>query len=330
MNSLLPLVRNETVKIWKKKRFFVILLILAALIPIFTYAQVMMAENFRKQTGTNDWRIEAETQINDYKSRISSTRLPEEWKKWYRVEIQRLQYYINHNIDPASADGVTFAREFTINSVSLFLPLMVMVIAADLVSSEHSQGTIKLLLTRPVRRWKVLTSKYVALTLYVSLTVMCTAALAYVISGAVLGYSGWRAPVLTGFAVAGSAVDTSNVHMIEQWQYLLMVLGLAWFSCMTVAVLSMMISVLVRSTAAGMGTMLALLIAGTILSNMASDWESAKYFFMVNLDTVVYLAGQSPPIPGMTLPFSLGILSLTALGSLVVSYAVFTRRDVMN
>jgi ABC-2 type transport system permease protein len=327
---MFPLVRNETLKIWRKKRFLVIVLILASLIPIFTYAQLKVAESFRAQTGTTDWRIQTETQINDYKNRLNSARMPEEWKSFFRVELQRLQYYLDRNIDPSAPSGVSFAREFMENSIGLFLPLMVMVIAADLVSSEHSQGTIKLLLTRPIRRWKVLTSKYIALVFYVTLVVLAAALLSYGISGAIFGYSGWTAPILTGFEINGSNVDTTNVQAIEQWTFLLMVLGLTWFSCLVVAILSMTISVLVRSTAAGMGIMLALLIAGSRLANMAATWETAKYFFMVNLNTVAYLAGQLPPIPGMTLPFSLLILTITALISILISYGVFTRRDILN
>ncbi len=327
---MLPLIRNETMKVWRKKRFFVILLILAVLIPMFTYAQLKAAESFRQQSGTTDWRIQAETRINDYQNRLNSARIPEEWKAYIRVEMQRLQYYLERDIDPEAPSAVTFAREFTENSVELFLPLMVMVIASDLVSSEHSQGTIKLLLTRPVRRWKVLASKFVALMFYVSLTVLSTALLSYLISGVAFGYSGWQAPVLTGFSMTQTGIDTSQAMIVPQWHYVLMVLGLAWFSCLVVGFLSLMVSVLVRSTAAGMGIMLAVLIAGTILANMASTWESAKYLFMVNLDTVAYLAGRMPPIQGMTLPFSLAVLGVTALLSLLVSFGVFTRRDVMN
>jgi len=330
LTSLLPLVRNETMKVWRKRRFLVILGLLVVLIPIFTYAQWKAAETFRAQSGTDDWRIRAETQINDYNSRLGSPRIPEEWKRTLRVEVQRLQFHLDHDVDPSAASGVTFAREFAENAIGLFLPLMVMVIAADLVSSEHAQGTIKLLLTRPVRRWKVLASKYAALSVYVTLTVLAAALLAYLISGAAFGYGGWRVPVLTGFAVTSAGVDTTNVHAVEQWLYLLMTLGLVWFSCMVVGALGLMVSVLVRSTAAGMGVMLALLIAGSILANMASSWTQAKYFFMVNLNTVVYLSGQSPPIPGMTMTFSLIVLAVTALVSVVVSFGVFTRRDVMN
>jgi ABC-2 type transport system permease protein len=91
-----------------------------------------------------------------------------------------------------------------------------------------------------------------------------------------------------------------------------------------------MVSVLVRSTAAGMGIMLATIIAGTILANMVSSWESAKYLFMVNLQTVTFLSGQLPPVPGLTLPFSLAVLAIWGLAALIISFRVFTKRDILS
>jgi ABC-2 type transport system permease protein len=216
------------------------------------------------------------------------------------------------------------------NAVSLFIPLLVAVIATDIVSGEHTAGTIKLLLTRPVGRWKILLSKLITVILFVSLTILCTGVLSYLISGVVFGYKGWTYPVLTGFKLVGTEVDFSYVRTVPQWLYLFMEYGLAWYSCIVVACLSLMVSVLVRSTSAGLGIMMAALIAGTILVNMVSSWESAKYLFMVNLETIIYLTGSLPPIEGMDLAFSLAVLTVWALAALAVAFAVFVRKDMLN
>lgn len=330
MISLYPLVQNETLKMLKKKRFLVVILIMAVLIPIFTYAQMKVAESARKQFGTTDWHVTTQTHITDATNRLSSNRVPEEWKRYLRVEIKKLQYALDKNIDPQSPNAVTFTRDFVKNAIGLFLPLMVAIIAADMVSGEHSTGTIKLLLTRPVRRWKILLSKLITLIFFISLIIMVTAMLAYLISGLVFGYGGWNMPVLTGFQITGTELTTTNAHIIGQWLYIFMELGLGWFSCVVVGCLSLMVSVLVRSTAAGMGIMLATIIAGTILANMVSSWESAKYLFMVNLDTVIFLNGTLPPVPGIDLTFSLVILTIWALASLVIAFRVFTTKDILN
>lgn len=330
MISLYPLIQNETIKMLKKRRFLVIIFIIALLIPVFTYAQMKIAESSRKQFGTTDWHVTTQQQITEYSNRLSSNRVPEEWKRYLKVEIKRLQYALDKNVDPTSPNGVTFTRDFFKNAIGLFLPLMVAVVAADIVSSEQSTGTIKILLTRPVRRWKILMSKLITLTLFISLIILMTGLLCYAISGLVFGYGGWTMPVLTGFQVSGTELSTANAHVVDQWLYLLMEMSLGWFSCFVVGCLSLMVSVLVRSTAAGMGIMLATLIAGTILTNMVSSWESAKYLFMVNLETVTFLSGTLPPVPGLTLPFSLAVLGAWALAALAVSFRVFTKRDILS
>jgi len=328
--SFVALVQNEVLKILRKKRFYVVLLILALLVPLFVYAQMRQVQSFVRQSGTTDWRVEVQQRIADYQRALTSARIPEEWKKWRRIQIQKLEYYLEHDVNPNALSGLQFTRRFLENAVSLFIPLMVMVVSADLVSGEHTAGTIKLLLSRPVRRWKILTSKLVALVLFASLTTAAAAVISYAIAGAVFGYGGWTMPEFVGFRVVGTEVDVSAVRVVPLWQYVWMECGLVWFVALSVGCLSFALSVLIRSTAAGMGVMLALLISGSILSSMAESWKTAKYFFMVNLQLTDYLAGDPPPIEGMSLPFSLAVLGATAAAGLVVAYAVFTRKDVLN
>jgi len=329
VQALMALIQNETLKVWKKKRFAVVVLILLILIPVFVYAQMKISQNNAEKFHT-DWRAGLQSRITDNTNALSSERIPEEWKKWRRALVQQLQYYLDHDINPESPNAVTFTKTFMDNAVSLFIPLMVLAIASDIVSSERSSGTIKMLLTRPVRRWRILFAKLATLTLYVSLIMITTVLLCYLISGLVFGYSGWGEPVFVGFLVKGADVDTTGVHAVTQGMYLLMQSGLIWFSAMVVAVIALMVSVLVRSTAASFVTMMATIIAGTILSNMASSWTNAKYLFNVNLELSAYLRGTPPPVEGMSLGFSLIILGIWGAAALVVSFTVFTKQDILN
>ncbi|MBA9085260.1 ABC-2 type transport system permease protein [Fontibacillus solani] len=329
MSSMLLLIKNETIKMIRKKRFYVVLLVLLVLVPLFAYAQLRESESKREKFGT-DWRREVQQAITDNQNSLGSDRIPEEWKKYRKIYIQQLKYYLEHDVNPAQPGGVSFTREFLNNAASLFIPLLIMGIGSDIVSSERTMGTVKMLLTRPIRRWKVLLSKLITLLMFVSLTVVCTVIICYLISGLFFGYGGFNMPVFTGFQLNGSEVDMSTVHGVPQWKYLLMQTGLIWFVGIVVAILAFMVSVLVRSTAASIVIMMAALIAGSILSNMASAWTSAKYLFMVNLGLTNYLAGTPAPIEGMTLGFSLAVLSIWGACSLVVSFLVFTKQDILN
>ncbi|ANS74771.1 ABC transporter permease [Paenibacillus yonginensis] len=329
MNNLLPLIKNETIKMVRKKRFYVILLVLVVLVPMFTYAQMKVAERNKEKFG-DDWRRSVQQAITDNQNSLGSSRIPDEWKKYRQIYIQQMKYYLDHDVNPQQPGGVTFTREFMDNASSLFIPLLIMGIASDIVSSERTSGTIKMLLTKPVRRWKVLLSKLITLFMFVSLTVASAFVICYAISGLVFGYQGFTMPVFTGFQLDGSDVDLSGVHAVPQWLYLFMQLGLIWFVSLVVSMLAFMISVLVRSTSASIVIMMAALIAGSILTNMASAWESAKYLFMVNLELTDYLSGTPAPIEGMTLGFSLAVLAIWGAASLVVSFIVFTKQDILN
>jgi len=322
------LIENEMMKLVAKKRLLVIAAIIAVLVLLFTYAQYKTMQTQREKLGTSDWRTIVQQQIIDTQNRLSSSRISPEWKKALQISLQQQQYYLDHNINPSEPGAPTFVRIFLENSIDLFLPLMVMVIASDLVSSEYSMGTIKLLLTRPVRRWKVLLSKYITLCLAVSLIVFFAGLLSYLLSGLVFGYRGFQAPILTGFSVNESGLNTSAVKLLTTWQYVWMDLGLVWIVSIVVGTISFMLSVLIRSTAAGMGVMLAALISGAILSNMVSSWHSAKYLFMVNLRLTDYLKGLAPPIEGMTLSFSLMVLLIWWAAALLTALLVFTSKDV--
>lgn len=328
--GFLPLVKNETLKILLKKRFLVILLVLVVLLPVFVYAQFKTVREREKQFGTDDWRVAVQQQIYDLTNRLGSARVPEEWKRAYRVQIQKLQYYLDHDVNPASPSGVTFTRQFLSESASMFIPLLVLAVASDLVSGERSLGTIKLLLVRPVSRSRILAAKLIALALFVSLIVLASVALSYLIAGAVFGYGGWDMPVFTGFAASGADVDLSRVHAVSQGVYVWMQAGLVWYAAMSVACLAFFVSVLVRSTAASIVIMMASVIAGMILMNMADAWKSSKYLFILNLDLPRYLSGALPPVEGMTLPFSMAVLGLWSLAALAISFIVFSKQDIFN
>lgn len=329
MVNMLALIQNETIRMWKKRRFAVIVLILVFIIPVFVYAQMKINQNDRSKFN-GDWRSSLQNRIVENTNALSSETIPEEWKNWRKALVQQLQYYLDHDINPQLPNGVSFTRTLEDTAAGLFTPLLIVAIASDLVSGERATGTIKMLLTRPVRRWRILFAKLSALTLYVSLIVVTTVVICYAISGLVFGYSGWSEPVFVGFKVNGANVDLSSVHAVSQSTYLFMQMGLIWFSCMTVAVMALMVSVLVRSVSASLVTMMATLIAGTILSNMSSSWKSAKYLFNVNLNLNSYLQGTPPPIEGMSLGFSLAILAIWGAAALAVSFRVFTKQDMMN
>ncbi len=320
------LVENEILKFTRQRRFRVVVLILVALIGLIVFAQARSRERFRVG---KDWHVETQERMARIQNWLRDGRMPASSARWARFELDRLRYHLDRDIDPEAVSGPLFARGFANASSYLLLPLLAIVFASDVVSAEFAQGTIKLLLTRPVGRARVLASKLAALALAITLTVLFGGAVAYVFGGLAYGYGGWGAPVLAGFRVAGERLDPAAVRAIPLWQDAILAYGLAWFAALCVGAIALLTSVLLRSTAAAMGTMLAALIAGTILPRLASTWESQRFLFVTALPLADYYSGSPPPITGLTVGFGAAVLAAWALAALVAAFAVFTRRDVL-
>lgn len=324
--SFAGLVQNETLKIIRRKRFMIIVGILTAIVSVSSYAQYRQLE--RRQG--RDWRVETQQTITRYQNILRSGRVNPSWARSLRAEIARMQFYVDRGIEPDRPTAPAYTRLFANIAGMLLLPLLVAVLGSDIVSAETAEGTDKLLLTRPVRRWKVLAAKTTTLFLFATLTLLCGGILAYAIGSIALDPRGWDAPTFTGFTISAGGVDVTQARQLPLWQDTMTAFGLEWFAVLAVASISLMLSVIFRTSAASMGTMLASLIGGTILTRISPDWTAGKYFFVSALPLADYYSGAAPPYDGMTLGFCVTLLAVWSVAALVVAFVLFTRRDIFG
>lgn len=334
--KLFSLIENEVIKMISKKRLMFVLAILVVLISVFAYGQNQTLARTKAQlsqrmgiTATDDWHKLANQQLIDMKNRLDSPYMDEKNKASNRVRMEQLQYNLDNNINPLEQSAAKFTTKFMEQAIFLFLPLLIIMLSADMVSGESSSGTIKLLLVRNVPRWKILLSKYLTLMILEVIVVFFAFVLSAIISGFFFGFGGWLAPVGTGFKVLAGKLDTTSVLNVPQWQYSLMVYSLAFFVAVVVGSISFMISILVKSTAASIGIIMSTLVAGNFISFFLSDWKLTRYMFMVNLRLTDYLSGSFQPIEGMNMLFSITVLLGWAIASIIISFVYFTKQDIL-
>jgi ABC-2 type transport system permease protein len=324
----LSLVENESLKLVRRGRPQLVGVILALFLAITAWAQHRQLENARAEAGGGDWRAQVQSRIESLERGGRRRIIFMAFSRYQRFEAARLRYHLERGIDPSAMTGPLFARGFATAAASLLLPLLVTVLAADLVTGEVRAGTIKLLLTRPVARWRVLASKVAAAALFTSLLVALAGLLAWAIGGVAFGWAGWGAPVLTGFRSTLEGADTSAVRSAPLWLDTLAGYGLAWLSALAVAALALTFSVLFRSSVGAMGTLMAILVAGSLLGQLAIDWEPAKWLFPTNLPLTQFYSGAPPPVAGMTVGSAAAVLAGWSAAALALAFAVFGRRDV--
>lgn len=321
-----PLVQNETLKLLRRRRFAIVVGILLVILALVAYSQQRRARELRK----GNWRADLQERIARYENALRRGRANESWARSVRADIRRLQFYLDRGINPEEPTAPLMVRLFPNAAGFLLLPLLIAVLGSDIVSAENSEGTDKLLLTRPVRRWKILAAKLVTLWLFASLTLLIGGLLSYAVSAPVLPAHGWDTPSFNGFQFGSGTLNVDDVRQLPLWKDALLAYGLEWFALLAVAAISLMLSVLFKSSAASIGTMLASLIGGTILTRVSPDWTAGKYFFISALPLADYYTGQAPPYDGMSMTFCIVLLGSWAVGALLVAFTIFVRRDVFG
>jgi ABC-2 type transport system permease protein len=322
---LIALIRNETLKILRRRRFAVVIAILAAIMMMISYAQYRQLRNSQNR----NWRVELQQRVAGYQNALRRGRVSDSWARTLRAEVVRLQFYLDHDLEPDKPTAPVVVR-LVANVSGWLLPLLVAMLGSDIVSAEHAEGTDKLLLTRPVRRWKVLLSKLITLWMFATLTLFAAALLAWLVSLPILPRVGWSAPMFNGFQLKAGSVSVDQVRQLPLWHDALIAYGLQWFGLLTVASISLMLSVMFRSSAAAIGTMIASLIAGTIVTRVAPDWTAGKYLFVSALPLADYYSGSPPPYDGMSMTFCILLLAAWAAGATAVAFGLFTQRDVFG
>ncbi|MBX5436111.1 MAG: ABC transporter permease subunit [Alicyclobacillaceae bacterium] len=274
-------------------------------------------------------------------------------------QLMQTQWELDHNVRPLPGWVPSPYREVTEYlsfAVRLFLPLMVVILVADMVAGEATDGTIKLLLVRPVARWKVLIGKWITSLWASALATVVVVGALWAAGIAVLGNTGAWQPVWVGVHyawVSGAAAGVNtggpgglapaagsvavplyaHAHLLPAWQYVLASGGLAVLAMLAVATVAFFCSTLFRSAMASTGVSLGLTIVGLVVYELGirEHWV-VWLWFPVHLALFDNWNGSVSLQAQMNVPLGFGVAELAAWSAvaLAVSLWHFSRRDVLN
>lgn len=219
-------------------------------------------------------------------------------------------------------EQITFWTVFlTSTSLVTVVALLAIVIAGGIVSSEFSQGTVKFLLINPVKRWKILMSKYFTV-ITVGYIMLCILFVVMIpITGLMLGFDGFSTPYIY---VSGGDVKEMPTLVYAAEQYLMKSVEMVVMSTLAFA-----ISSLVRSTALAIGVSVFTMCIGStvtqLLSQLGQDW--ARFLVFANTDLASISKGYSI-FAQHSLTFAVGVLIAHMVVFLLTAWDGFTKRSV--
>ncbi len=307
-------VKNEWIKIWSQKNAWIMLV----LVLLVVVAVLGLNKYFAPDQSTPELRKEANSEwIAEYQAQLNTPGMYDEDIQLLEEQILMTEYRIANDL-PA-IDTVTFHDVLAplLTVILMLVGIFTMVIAASIVSNEFGTGTIKMLLTRPVARWKVLLSKLVATLLYG--TAIFTVSVVVALVGSFILFNNAEAITL-------SVVNGTVVEQIVETHYVQKILLNAASIFMTV-LFAFMLGTIFGSSTLAVSLSLGLLFMGTTITMFLARYEFAKYIWFAN-DLTQFDTGVMPIIADISLNFAIVVNIVYAVIFLVVSFMYFTRRDV--
>ena len=145
-----------------------------------------------------------------------------------------------------------------LNALIIHIPFLITLVAGDLMAGEATAGTYRILVTRPISRMQIVTSKYIAGLIYTSLLIFWLALMSLVVGTIVFG-SG-------ELIVAGSQAIIIFEKSDILWRFVL-AYGFAILSMTVVCSLAILFSSLVENAIGPIVSTMAVIIIFIILSN---------------------------------------------------------------
>lgn len=311
---MLKLIQNEWMKLWHKKGTWamVAMLILVILVPagITKYYEV-------KSPTEGSWQDIEQEAIQSYKETLAGEDLTEEDKAYFQEQMAISEYRLANDAPSQMDSSLASFMSFTSGMLTL-VTLFTVITAASIVSSEFSTGTIKMLLTRPMSRAKVLTSKL--------LTTFLFGLLLYVVNVVVSALIGL---ILFGMGT-GVELEMVNGQVVEKavWSDLAYHYLLSGGDFVMSTLFAFLIGSVFRSSSLAIGLTMFLSFTGGMIVMFLSRYDIVKYIWLTHSDLTQYEHGGGSMIADVTLPFSLTVLAIYAVVFLVISYSTFMKRDV--
>ena len=245
------------------------------------------------------------------------------YKECLKTEKTNL-YYIENDIRISKMyTARDFMEDFNSN-YGAFITIFSVIVAGTIVSSEFQKGTIKLLLTRPYSRTKILFSKYIVSLVTIILFIVIFLLGQYIIGGIVFGFDSYNIPIVE-YDFAKNTVVT-----IPAVPYALLKVATNLPMHILLTTLAFSLSTIFMNSAVS----IALPILGNAVSEMFVYYveriKILKYFVTSNWDLSVYLFGGEGLVEGLTITKSLIICSIYLLIMIISFAVVFKRRDIKN
>ena len=216
-----------------------------------------------------------------------------------------------------------FVTAFIMNSLHIHIPFLITLVAGDIVSSEATSGTVRLLLIRPPSRSKIITAKYLT-TLFYTTGLVIFLALMCITLGLLLFGSG---DLMMNYQARLRIVFIPEAEIPLR---MLLAFTAAVWSMTVVASLAFLFSTLAENSIGPIIGTMAVVIVFLVLGNFPFDFFRTLSPYLFTTYMIFWQRFLDDPIPWQEIARSALILGLHNIGLFLIAFVVFTRKDIKS
>lgn len=299
-----------------------------------------------------DWKPSIELDIKDRKEALKKTSGDD--KEQIRTGILTDEYLLKKNIqpeDPGKFTATVCIQKLFFILGEIFIIVTIAVFSGDIVSGEFTPPTMKVLITQPVPRGKILMSKFIAAALVSVIFILVTEIISFIIVGLIFRFGNLMYPVIMGTKYKYAAYDYStglkniaaiygSSYAIPMWRYLIYLFMFEALFITAGTAFAFMISVIFKSSVVSVSAAIVIPVSMLILQSMGFMKKAVPYLLTTygNFSGAISPAMSTDDYSNMaalyntikiTPLFSCTVLIAWILICCAISHIIFVKRDVL-
>ncbi|MGA2315416.1 MAG: ABC transporter permease subunit [Thermodesulfobacteriota bacterium] len=216
-----------------------------------------------------------------------------------------------------------FITAFIMNSLHIHIPFFITLVGGDIVSSEATAGTMRLLLIRPPSRSKIITAKYLTTLFYTTGLVIFLALICITLGLLLFGHGDLMINYQTKLRIV--FIPEAEVPL-----RMLLAFTAAVWSMTVVASLAFLFSTLAENSIGPIIGTMAVVIVFLVLGNFPFDFFRMLSPYLFTTYMIFWQRFFDDPIPWQEIARSALILGLHNIGLFSIAFVVFKRKDIKS